>query len=165
VESLAAVTNARTVPLRFTSRALVTSLHFQDSNKSAGFRLRSAAGIAPRSPTTGRSQIIRIKGKVINSSISDCRIQIFQSLVGKLEPFDTATDEIAFWPTNRNVEKINHTESASARGGFRRARLVQFMARLRQSRLSEKISLALARRCFGLRLHLDRRKRAKNVAG
>jgi hypothetical protein len=50
-------------------------------------------------------------------------------------------------------------------GGFRRARLVHGMARLRLSRLSEKISLALARRCFGLRLHLDRRKRAKDVAG
>jgi hypothetical protein len=31
-----AVTNARIVPLRFTSRALVTSLHFQDSNQPGG---------------------------------------------------------------------------------------------------------------------------------
>ncbi len=63
-KSLPAVTNARIVPLRFTNHALVTSLHFQDSNRVAGFRLRSAAGVAlrlhlPRSPTTDRSQIIR----------------------------------------------------------------------------------------------------------
>ena len=56
-KSLAAVTNARIVPLRFTSRALVTSLHFQDSNKNAGFRLRSSGA---RSPTTDRSQTITI---------------------------------------------------------------------------------------------------------
>ena len=41
-KSLAAVTNARIVPLRFTSRALVTSLHLQDSNKRGG--LPSALG-------------------------------------------------------------------------------------------------------------------------
>jgi hypothetical protein len=41
-KSLPAVTNARIVPLRFTSRTLVTSLHFQDSNKGAG--LPSALG-------------------------------------------------------------------------------------------------------------------------
>jgi hypothetical protein len=35
-KSLLAVTNARIVSLRFTSRALVTSLHFQDSNKNGG---------------------------------------------------------------------------------------------------------------------------------
>jgi hypothetical protein len=35
-KSLPAVTNARIVPLCFTSRALVTSLHFQDSNKIGG---------------------------------------------------------------------------------------------------------------------------------
>jgi len=35
-KSLPAVTNARIVPVRFTSRALVTSLHLQDSNKSGG---------------------------------------------------------------------------------------------------------------------------------
>jgi hypothetical protein len=39
---LPAVTNARIVPLRFTSRALVSSLHFQHSNKSG--RLPSALG-------------------------------------------------------------------------------------------------------------------------
>jgi hypothetical protein len=41
-KSLAAVTNARIVPLRFTSRALVTSLHFQDGSKRGG--LPSARG-------------------------------------------------------------------------------------------------------------------------
>jgi hypothetical protein len=41
-KSLAAVTIARIVPLRFTSRALVTSLYFQDSNEGAG--LPSALG-------------------------------------------------------------------------------------------------------------------------
>jgi hypothetical protein len=39
---LAAATNARIVPLRFTSRALVTSLHFQYSNEGA--ELPSALG-------------------------------------------------------------------------------------------------------------------------
>lgn len=39
---LPAVTNARIVPLRLTNRALVTSLHFLDSNKSGG--LPSALG-------------------------------------------------------------------------------------------------------------------------
>jgi hypothetical protein len=65
-KSLAAVNNARIVPLRFTTRALVTSLHFQDSNKSAGLPSALTAGVAlrlhlPRSPTTDRSQTIRIK--------------------------------------------------------------------------------------------------------
>jgi hypothetical protein len=41
-KSLAAVTNAWIVPLRFTSHALVTSFHFQDSNKGA--ELPSALG-------------------------------------------------------------------------------------------------------------------------
>jgi hypothetical protein len=45
---LAAVTNARIVPLRFTSRALVMSLHFQDSNKGAG--LQSVLGGERRTP-------------------------------------------------------------------------------------------------------------------
>jgi hypothetical protein len=131
----------------------------------AAFRLRSSAGVALRSPTTDRSQTIRVKGKVINSSISDCRIQIFQSLIGKLEPFDTATDETAFWSANRNVEKTSHMESASARGGFRRARLVHGMARLCLSTLSEKMSLALRARGSVCGSTVDRRTRAKDVAG
>jgi len=64
-ESLPAVTNARIVPLRFTSRALVTSLHFQDSNKSGG--LPSALGgdvaLADRRPKLDNSQT----GKLMNS--------------------------------------------------------------------------------------------------
>jgi hypothetical protein len=79
----------------------------------------------------------------MNSSISDWRIQMFQPLIGKLEPFDTATDETASWSTNRDLEKTSQIESASARSGFRRARLVHVMARLRLSRLSKKMSLAL----------------------
>jgi hypothetical protein len=104
----------------------------------AGFHLRSAAAasLADHKPKPDNS--VRIKGKVINSSISDCRIQIFQSMVGKLQPFDTATDGTAFWSTNTNVEKTSHMKNASAWGGFRRARLVQCMARLRLSRLSER---------------------------
>jgi hypothetical protein len=47
------------------------------------------------------------------------------------------------WSANGNLKKVIHCESASARDGFRRARLVQCMARLRLSRLSEKMSLAL----------------------
>jgi hypothetical protein len=40
------------------------------------------------------------------------------------------------WFANENLEKVIHYGSASAQGGFRRARLVQCMARLRLSRLS-----------------------------
>jgi hypothetical protein len=38
------------------------------------------------------------------------------------------------WSANDNLEKVIHMESASARGEFRRARLVHGMARLRLSR-------------------------------
>src|SRR5580692_1122890 len=47
------------------------------------------------------------------------------------------------WFANGNLKKVIHYGSASAQGRFRRARLVQCMARLRLSRLSEKISRAL----------------------
>jgi hypothetical protein len=79
----------------------------------------------------------------MNWPISDWPIQVFQARIGKLESFDTATDETAFRSTNRNVEKTSHLKSASARGGFRRARLVHGMARLRLSRLSDNLCLAL----------------------
>jgi hypothetical protein len=54
------------------------------------------------------------------------------------------------WFANGNLEKVIHRGSASAREGFRRARLVQCMARLRLSRLSEKMSMALRAGGFGL---------------
>jgi hypothetical protein len=41
------------------------------------------------------------------------------------------------------LEKVIHMGSASAQGGFRRVLLVQGMARLCLSRLSEKMSLTL----------------------
>ena len=101
----------------------------------------------------------------MNWPISDWRIQIFQSLIGKLEPFDTTTDKTAFWSTNRNVEKTSHMKSASAQGGFRRARLVQCMARLRLSRLSEKMSLALRAGGSVCGSTVDSARRTKDVAG
>jgi hypothetical protein len=98
---LPAVTNARIVPLRCTSRVLVTSLDFQDCNKSGelpsalgGGALRSGSDSLnaalrpplhlPRSPTSDRSQTIRINRpgdgfvnqRLANSDfpIPDCKI-------------------------------------------------------------------------------------------
>jgi len=86
-------------------------------------------------------------------------------MVGNLQPFDTAIDGTAFWSTNTNVEKTSLMKSAPAWGGFRRARLVQCMARLRLSRLSEKMSLALRAGGLVCGSTVDSTRRAKDVAG
>jgi hypothetical protein len=44
------VTNARIVPLRFTNRALVTSLHLQDSKKSGGLPSALGGGRCAQAP-------------------------------------------------------------------------------------------------------------------
>jgi hypothetical protein len=53
-----AVTNARIVPLRFTNHALVTSLHFQDSNKCGG--LPSALGGGRCASTPNRYSLFSV---------------------------------------------------------------------------------------------------------
>jgi hypothetical protein len=58
-KSLPAVTNARIVPLRSPSRALVTSLHFQHSNNSGG--LPSVLGGGHCAPLADRRQNYRIR--------------------------------------------------------------------------------------------------------
>jgi hypothetical protein len=65
------------------------------------------------------------------------------------------------WSANEILKKVIHKDGASAQGGFRRVLLIHCMARLCLSRLSEKMSLALARRFLFCGSTVDSARRAK----